>query len=279
MKTVKPFVFGATAAMLALSVGCASTAASDKDDSSSSDAAVSVFASASSGSSKLESEARIYAAYSSKVKELIASYGQPRIETASKAGGVTYAAGLAYVDLVDFGDGESRLVVCYLDSSNSKSAAAPGAYPEDYHVQVWQFGEKGLDLAYSGTAQLDGQNDYCGALVYNDVDGKRYIEAWEGDYGGPSGNITRHLYGVNEEGKFGQIRELASTYSGRRNNYMLDGVSVSETEGSAAAERWFNYDNRTSIVFSSVKNNGQRPTKLIEDTGKVIAELEEKAVY
>lgn len=60
---------------------------------------------------------------------------------------------------------------------------------------------------------------------------------------------------------------------------MLDGVSVSETEGSAAAERWFNYDNRTSIVFSSVKNNGQRPTKLIEDTGKVIAELEEKAVY
>ena len=103
-------------------------------------------------------------AYGMKVKELVKQFGPPAIENSAKNSGVSYVKGLAYADLVDFGDGSPRLVVCYLNPSKVKDSSIPGAFPQDYQVEVWQFVNQKLECIPCGTAQLDGQNYYCNVV-------------------------------------------------------------------------------------------------------------------
>lgn len=215
-----------------------------------------------------------YAAFGGKVKELIDRYGSPGIAKAPGNYDLTYATGLAYARLVDFGDGDQRLVVCYLDAANCKQPAEPGGDPEDYCVEVWQYSSGNLELAHSGTAQLDGQNSYCGAIIYNEHGGKRYLETWDGNYGGPEGDITYRAYGLDDNGGYGLVTELRNEFALQEKNYMLNGRPVSDEEGQAISNEWFNSETMSSIGFSSLKNNGEEPIHLIRDTNAVVAVLE-----
>lgn len=194
--------------------------------------------------------------YRAKVKEVVEAFGRPDLRTA-RDGEIAYASGLAYADLVDFGDGSHRLVLCYLDPGDCKDPGNPGSYPEDYKVEVWQESDGGVENAYSGTAQLSGQNIYCGAVLYNDLDGKRYIVTRDGRSGGPEGNVRHRAYGLDESGRFGLVTELVDEYSRQGHAYTLNGEPVSEKEGEEVAERWFDHGIR--IGLSSVTNEGQPP--------------------
>lgn len=224
--------------------------------------------------SQLHGSRDAYAAYGVKVRELVDRYGKPRIASAANEANTTYASGLAYAGLIDFGDGDPRLVTCYLDTGNCKDPSQPGAYPEDYRVEAWQYSSQGLEPIYSDTAQLDGQNTYCGAIFYCEHGGKTYLSTRGGNYGGPQGSITYCAYGINDDGNFGLVTELTNTYSYQDKEYTLNGRSVSDEEGQAISSEWFDYENLNSIGLSPMKHNNFAPYDLIRKTNTVIAVLE-----
>ena len=223
-------------------------------------------------SAKLHGPRDAYAAYASKLGEIMEKHGRPGIAPAY-GGQFSYATGLAYADLMDFGDGDYRLVACYLDMDNCKKPDEPGSYPEDYCVEVWQYSEGNLELAYSGTAQLDGQNTYCGAVTYNVHDSRDYIVTRSGFYAGPSGGITQYAYGLDDSGKFGLITELTNNYSAPDSEYALNGVAVSDAEGEAVAREWFDHENQKSHRLSTIGGSSY-PFSLIRDTNTVVTVLE-----
>ena len=66
-----------------------------------------------------------------------------------------YLDGLAYARIVDFGDGENRLLVCYHDPSRGEDPATPGAYPESYPIEVWEYDSQKQEAVYEPI--VDGQ--------------------------------------------------------------------------------------------------------------------------
>ncbi len=207
-------------------------------------------------------------AFSSKVNELKAQFGDAQMQTRPHNSTLIYMEGLAYVDLVDFGDGAPRLVVCYHDPRKDSRPDEPGGYPESYVVEVWQYGERGLENAYRGTAQLNGLNTYCGAVRYHDVDGRRYITTSEGNYPTPEGEMLFKAYGLTDGGAFGLVAEVFVDYSQEGNSYEVNGTPVALEEGKQVLDNWFGYDKQKAVGLSSVLFNGQPPYPLVQHTGK-----------
>ena len=261
--------------VVAMIAGCSAGSAPQNSSGASGNRAAGSSAETSQASSSNPNDPN--AAYGMKVKELVKQFGPPAIENSAKNSGVSYVKGLAYADLVDFGDGNPRLVVCYLNPSKVKDSSMPGAFPQDYQVEVWQYANQKLECIPCGTAQLDGQNYYCNVIMYNTADGKPYIVTQEGSYGGPEGNVTHRAYGLDESNRFGLTTEVNNVYKGTDRTYTFNGKLVSADEGSAIIDKYFNYKNKTSIGLSSLMYNGSAPTSLVERTNSVISKLEADA--
>ena len=225
----------------------------------------------------LSADPKASIAFNGKVKELIAKYGEPGIAQAPGGSGSSYATGLAYVRLVDFGDLDKKLVVCYLDQANCENPDEPGAYPEDYRLEVWQYTDRGLELAYSGASQLEGQNLYCGAVVYTKCNWRPYIVTWSGEPAGPNGYITRCAYGLDDSGSFGRAIEIRMDYGQPEPAYTLNGSSVPFEEGSATYDEWFSEKNqkttRLALVDKPVPPSNPL-AELVRETNTVIAVLD-----
>jgi hypothetical protein len=164
--------------------------------------------------------------------------------------------------------------MCYLGPNAPREPDKPGANPQDYTVEVWQPADDGIEVAYTGTAQLDGQNIYCGAVMYTEQGGRRYLKALEGGACGPTGSARICAYGIGEDGQFRLVTELIDEYSYQDRSYTLNGQPISVDEGEKAASEWFDMNKRVSIGLSSVTCNGQPPYGLIRNTNTVVCVLE-----
>lgn len=175
-----------------------------------------------------------------KIEELESAYGESKIrvtEASSAQGGYCYgyASGLAFAELIDFGDGVERLVVIYYDGDGQEDPKY-----SDYHLQVWEYdGEaKGLRCVYgeNGSAPLmDGTLeeslvDYSSSLtIYSTKDASILNYGYTISF-----SSTQTYVGIAENGSFGLIHnietvgDVVDTRVVRR--YLVDGVEVNDEE-------------------------------------------------
>ncbi len=111
-----------------------------------------------------------------KINEIIDEHGGPEIVTYSGYANISYSylVGLGYADLIDFGDGEQRLVVVYADRYTMLSYDSdPAAYGvvNDYILEIWEVDDSGdsLSLAWSGLAATTN-GGYPTVTMYTDSD-------------------------------------------------------------------------------------------------------------
>lgn len=175
-----------------------------------------------------------------KIEELESTYGESRVsvtEASSAQGGYYYgyASGLAFAELIDFGDGVERLVVIYYGGDDQEAPKY-----SDYYLQVWEYDDEanGLRCVYgeNGSAPLmDGTLeeslvDYSSSLtIYSTKDASVLNYGYTISF-----SSTQAYVGIAENGSFGLIHsietvgDLVGTRVVRR--YLVDGVEVSDEE-------------------------------------------------
>lgn len=191
-----------------------------------------------------------------KVEELQDEYGEPTLEVTGDAD--AYCAsirGLAYAELVDFGDGEERLVAMWNDSEEGYDGPTSVLWQETPSslagtVEVWEYDEDADELV---TMLNDGDGvEFFGMMFdYYENSGEDtalYIKSFEVDTS--SSSLTETLYGVDSSGEFGMIWEGTSSSSGSDTTFFVNGESVDDEEFVAAREKMFAADSGYSSIES-----------------------------
>ena len=224
--------------------------------------------------SSAEDEARD-AAVRAKLAELVDAWGYPEVVR----GAGDYISGLAFARIVDFGDGEDRLVVSYYDPSGDSSADEPGGSPESYPVEVWEYdgAAGGLNLAHSGYSQLEGQNSYCSCIMFaNTAEGGVSLYEREGTWGGPDASYAETLYSAVGDGTFGPVAQLyteSSFVNGEyATSYRIDGGDAPEEQAEAFKAYWLADFERIYLNSPSGSDRDLQPA--IDQTMATLAALE-----
>lgn len=157
-----------------------------------------------------------------KLEELIEEHGEPGLTYLELEGGPVpawqaRADGLAYAELIDFGDGSERLVVAYKtvdglpDMMSSNGAAT-------YELEVWEFDPDSLELAMACdpvefSVLDDGAFANRQLSIGEGPDGERYLvfERYVGN-GGMFDEVL--VYGLDADGAFGLIADVRIGVSG-----------------------------------------------------------------
>lgn len=182
-----------------------------------------------------------------KIEELQAAHGEGAIVSSTAYGTTTcYISGVAYAELVDFGDGADRLVVAYIDEDGGDYDPTHTFFAGTYTLEVWEYDEDvdALDLAFSGKASGKGE----GASAF--WPGFAFIEYVRDPDTGRTclclrsvsdsvGSERRDYYGLLDDGSFGAVASLSATVEfsdagGWQMVYAVDGEPCDEEAYRAA---------------------------------------------
>ncbi|MBY4796967.1 zinc-ribbon domain-containing protein [Collinsella sp. AGMB00827] len=164
-----------------------------------------------------------------KIEELSEAYGEPEISChnitkLSDTGGANQslvqarADGLAYAELIDFGDGVERLVTAHLTKDGFASLLSPDSGIR-YEVELWKYDEAtgsvraACDPIECGTVSTaDDPMHERDVSIVQDPDGNRYL-VFE-DFIGNGGLIgLSQVYGVMKDGSFGLLCRATSQFA------------------------------------------------------------------
>lgn len=156
------------------------------------------------------SDAKRNAAFSAKIAELESAYGTGEVVE----DGRTYITGLAYAEMVDFGNGNQKLVTAYLDESSMKYQMP---LPSDYVVEVWDWGKGNQELSSFQLPSCTSSPGGCAWIPYYASDSKVAIAVDHYYHPGEDLTVSNTLYGASENGAFGSV--IASETSTTINPY------------------------------------------------------------
>lgn len=166
-----------------------------------------------------------------KIDELEDAHGAAslNVTSPSEAGSpyVAYLLGLAYAQIVDFGDGEDCLVTVYCDGTASTDPSELG-----YIVEVWEYDEDSQSLSSvlpeeGGSYRLDLAEET--QIEFVTADDATYLAL----------DVARNYtatpvsayYGLSESGSLGIVHELAREYiSDWDIHFYIDGVETTMDE-------------------------------------------------
>ncbi len=161
-----------------------------------------------------EADAGADAAFLDKIHELVEEHGEPSITATEieSPGGVSWVSGvggLAYAELIDFGDGVERLVTAYPSATGLGSlVAADGS--STCTVEVWEYDEETSTVVAACDPFECNKVDRGGNVIADvelsvvDAGDMRYLLVEH--YIGNGGMFdTVQVFGVDEEGAFGEL--------------------------------------------------------------------------
>lgn len=165
-----------------------------------------------------------------KIGELEKEYGAPEVKVQPYGEQyLSYASGLAYAGLFDFGDGAERLVTLCL----SQEAQVEWNHA-DYLIQVWEYDEKeGKLVCVLNKADVSfAAAGWSGSFSINPVSRGPLLYLWaDATDGGELGKNIELYFGLQDGGSFGLIHEFSQecvTYGdGDEFTYHVDGTEVS----------------------------------------------------
>lgn len=166
-----------------------------------------------------------------KIEELEEEYGTPEVKVQPYGEQyLSYASGLAYAGLFDFGDGTERLVTLCLNQE-----AQVEWNHADYLIQVWEYDEKeeGKLACVLNRADVSfATAGWSGSFSINPVSKGVLLYLWaDVTDGGELGKNIELYFGLQDGGSFGLIHEFSQEYVTRGDDddfiYHLDGAEVS----------------------------------------------------
>lgn len=156
-----------------------------------------------------------YACFRDKLQGLVDTYGDASITVMKldEQHFLAWAAGVAYAELVDFGDGIERLVVAYctereFSSAEDVQARDDGEYgprASDYTVEVWEYDEAAdeLSMVCRTTAAAGASDAPVVEYVENPDTGSTCLYVGGSDVNGSAG---RSCFGLDDGGAFGELQ-------------------------------------------------------------------------
>lgn len=161
--------------------------------------------------------------YLAKLEELVGEHGNPELSCRGLDGvpvptWQARADGLAYAELIDFGDGFERLVVAYIadDGMPDMMSSNGGA---TYALEVWEYDEESSEIVRScDPIEFVNQEDDDllsdrRLSIAEAEDGARYLvfESYVGN-GGMFDEVQ--VYGLGEDGEFGELCTVSFDLAG-----------------------------------------------------------------
>lgn len=181
-----------------------------------------------------------------KIEELQDEYGEPTLEVTEDTN--AYCAsirGLAYAELVDFGDGEERLVVMWNESEDGYEGSTDVLWEEatpsslSGTVEVWEYDE-GTDELVALLNDGDGIELFRMMFDYYETrDGGIALDIYSYDRNTNGSTSTDTFYGVDSTGAFGIIWEEVISSSGSGTTYSVNGEAMDYEEFAVAREEMF----------------------------------------
>lgn len=156
-----------------------------------------------------------YACFRDKLQGLVDTYGDASITVMKldEQRFLAWAAGVAYAELVDFGDGAERLVVAYCTerdfaSAEDVQARDDGEYgprASDYTVEVWEYDEAAdeLSMMCRTTAAAGASDAPAVEYVENPDTGFTCLYVGGSDVNGSAG---RSCFGLDDGDAFGELQ-------------------------------------------------------------------------
>lgn len=178
-----------------------------------------------------------YACFRDKLQGLVDTYGDASI-TVMKLDDqrfLAWAAGVAYAELVDFGDGAERLVVAYCTerdfaSAEDVQARDDGEYgprASDYTVEVWEYDEAAdeLSMMCRTTAAAGASDAPVVEYVENPDTGSTCLYVGGSDVNGSAG---RSCFGLDDGAAFGELQAADTATWSVTGRFLLEHSGTSQ---------------------------------------------------
>ena len=148
---------------------------------------------------------------------------------------LAWAAGVAYAELVDFGDGAERLVVAYCTERDFASAedvharddGEYGPRASDYTVEVWEYDEAAdeLSMMCRTTAAAGASDAPVVEYVENPDTGSTCLYVGGSDVNGSAG---RSCFGLDDGGAFGELQAADTATWSVTGRFLLEHSGTSQ---------------------------------------------------
>lgn len=178
-----------------------------------------------------------YACFRDKLQGLVDTYGDASITVMKldEQRFLAWAAGVAYAELVDFGDGAERLVVAYctereFSSAEDVQARDDGEYgprASDYTVEVWEYDEAAdeLSMMCRTTAAAGASDAPIVEYVENPDTGSACLYVGGSDVNGSAG---RSCFGLDDGGAFGELQAADTATWSVTGRFLLEHSGTSQ---------------------------------------------------
>lgn len=178
-----------------------------------------------------------YARFRDKLQGLVDTYGDASITVMKldEQRFLAWAAGVAYAELVDFGDGAERLVVAYctereFSSAEDVQARDDGEYgprASDYTVEVWEYDEASdeLSMMCRTTAAAGASDAPVVEYVENPDTGSTCLYVGGSDVNGSAG---RSCFGLDDGGAFGELQAADTATWSVTGRFLLEHSGTSQ---------------------------------------------------
>lgn len=178
-----------------------------------------------------------YACFRDKLQGLVDTYGDASITVMKldEQRFLAWAAGVAYAELVDFGDGAERLVVAYCTerdfaSAEDVQARDDGEYgprASDYTVEVWEYDEAPdeLSMMCRTTAAAGASDAPIVEYVENPDTGSTCLYVGGSDVNGSAG---RSCFGLDDGGVFGELQAADTATWSVTGRFLLEHSGTSQ---------------------------------------------------
>lgn len=178
-----------------------------------------------------------YACFRDKLQGLVDTYGDASITVMKldEQRFLAWAAGVAYAELVDFGDGAERLVVAYCTerdfaSAEDVQARDDGEYgprASDYTVEVWEYDEAAdeLSMMCRTTAAAGASDAPVVEYVENPDTGSTCLYVGGSDVNGSAG---RSCFGLDDGGAFGELQAADTATWSVTGRFLLEHSGTSQ---------------------------------------------------
>lgn len=178
-----------------------------------------------------------YACFRDKLQGLVDTYGDASITVMKldERRFLAWAAGVAYAELVDFGDGAERLVVAYCTerdfaSAEDVQARDDGEYgprASDYTVEVWEYDEASdeLSMMCRTTAAAGASDAPIVEYVENPDTDSACLYVGGSDVNGSAG---RSCFGLDDGGAFGELQAADTATWSVTGRFLLEHSGTSQ---------------------------------------------------
>lgn len=178
-----------------------------------------------------------YACFRDKLQGLVDTYGDASITVMKldEQRFLAWAAGVAYAELVDFGDGAERLVVAYCTerdfaSAEDVQARDDGEYgprASDYTVEVWEYDEAAdeLSMMRRTTAAAGASDAPVVEYVENPDTGSTCLYVGGSDV---NGSVGRSCFGLDDGGAFGELQAADTATWSVTGRFLLEHSGTSQ---------------------------------------------------